>query len=204
MSYSDKIIRFKLIACLSCSDIKEDILRTDDKPLEETVRIIENKESGKLAKKTVGAASGHVVRVTTDQNGGGDARPCTHCDRKNHGSSKSEREKACPAFSKTYNTCGRTGHFSSVCKSKQKPHGPQNTSVKEVTADIEAETQQVSLGDVVGLMMTMAMVKKGLGRSKKKRVPQEKATCRCWRIQVAKHVVWDRDICTHLFSPRQI
>ena len=62
VSYCDVVIRFKLIAGLNCSDIKEDILSTDDTSLEEMVRIIENKESGKLAKKTVGAAPGHVAR----------------------------------------------------------------------------------------------------------------------------------------------
>ena len=118
------------------------------------MQIIENKESGKLAKKTVGAASGHVARIHTDQAGGGDAKPCTHCGRKSNGSGKPERERACPAYSKTCNSCGGTGHFSVVCKSKIKPHGPRDTSAKEVTADTEAETQQVSLGEMAGLMMT--------------------------------------------------
>ena len=49
---------------------------------------IENKESGRLAKRTVGAAPGHVARVNTNRAGGGDARPCTHCGRKSHGSGK--------------------------------------------------------------------------------------------------------------------
>ena len=55
VSYSDQVIRFKLIAGLHDIDIKEDILSTEDKELEETVKLIENKESGRQAKKTVGA-----------------------------------------------------------------------------------------------------------------------------------------------------
>ena len=46
VSYSDQVTRFKLIAGLHDIDIKEDILSIEDKALEETVKMIENKESG--------------------------------------------------------------------------------------------------------------------------------------------------------------
>ena len=49
--------RFKLIAGLHDIDIKEDILSIEDKTLDETVKLIENKESGRQAKKTVGVQS---------------------------------------------------------------------------------------------------------------------------------------------------
>ena len=64
MSYNDEVTRFKLIAGLHDIDIKEDILSVEDKNLEETVKMIENKESGKQAKKTVGVQSpANVNRV---------------------------------------------------------------------------------------------------------------------------------------------
>ena len=52
-----------------------------------------------------------------------------------------------------------------------KPHGPRDTSAKKVTANMKADTQHVSLGEMAGLVMTMAMVRKRLGRHKKKKVP---------------------------------
>ena len=57
------MIRFKLIAGLYDSEIKEDILSSEDKTLDKTVRLIGAKESGKIAKrKTVGAtAAPHVT-----------------------------------------------------------------------------------------------------------------------------------------------
>ena len=45
VSYADSIIRFKLIASLSDTEIKEDVLSAEDKTFEETVKAIEAKES---------------------------------------------------------------------------------------------------------------------------------------------------------------
>ena len=51
---SESITRFKLIAGLDDKDIKEDILSMKDQDLEETVKCVENKESGKVARRKVG------------------------------------------------------------------------------------------------------------------------------------------------------
>ena len=45
-----------MIAGLYDTEVKEDILSAEDKPLDETVKAIEAKESGKLARKTVGVS----------------------------------------------------------------------------------------------------------------------------------------------------
>ena len=67
VSYADSIIRFKLIAGLHDPEIKEDILSEADRTLEETVKAIEAKESGKLARITVGVftASAKVSEQST-------------------------------------------------------------------------------------------------------------------------------------------
>ena len=57
ISYSDSIIRFKLIAGLNDAEIKEDILSLEEKTLDETVKAIEAKEGGKIARQTLGAPS---------------------------------------------------------------------------------------------------------------------------------------------------
>ena len=116
VSYSDQVIRFKLIAGLQDIDIKEDILSTEDKGLEDTVKMIENKESGRHAKKTVGVQGPAQVNKVQPEIS---HHPCTHCGRKTHGSSQPEREKNCPAFSQKCHKCGGTGHFQRVCQSKK-------------------------------------------------------------------------------------
>ena len=47
-------MRFKLIASLDNKDIKLDIISTQEKGLEDTVKCIESKENGKIARKKVG------------------------------------------------------------------------------------------------------------------------------------------------------
>ena len=53
-SFTEAITRFKLIAGLVDTDIKEDILSMSDMNLEKTVKAVEGKESGKVAKLKVG------------------------------------------------------------------------------------------------------------------------------------------------------
>ena len=54
VSYSDSLIKFKLVSGLLDSEIKEDILVADNKLLEETVKAIEAKESAKKVKGKLG------------------------------------------------------------------------------------------------------------------------------------------------------
>ena len=108
-SFSESITRFKLIAGLDDKDIKEDILSMQTKDLEETVKCIENKESGKVARKKVGVeAKVSVVRTEEDTNtpspkGG---RRCKNCNRSGHGSHPKDREKFCQAWGKQCDGCG--------------------------------------------------------------------------------------------------
>ena len=118
------MIRFKLIAGLYDSEIKEDILSADDRSLEDTIKLVEAKESGKIARKTVGASNTpHVpsVKPVLQQ-----VVRCGHCNRTGHSSSPQEREKKCSAFNKTCGNCDRKGHFQVVCKSRSKSSSKSN------------------------------------------------------------------------------
>ena len=103
VSYADSMIRFKMIAGLYDSEIKEDILSSEDKTLDETVKTIEAKESGKIARRTVGASNANPVAsvkpvVKTPVR-------CGHCNRTEH-SSKDRTWQNCPAFDKDCSNCG--------------------------------------------------------------------------------------------------
>ena len=160
VSYSDKVVRFKLIAGLVDIEIKEDILSMGDESLEETVKTIENKESGRIAKKTVGASNPqsqvNVVKEKINVNG---SKKCSYCGRNGHSSSRQERENKCPAFNQSCNKCGKQGHFRSVCRSKkQKQEGSSN----EIKDSNHGDSNQVSaVGPIAGMMSIKASGKKG-------------------------------------------
>ena len=107
ISYADQMIRFKLISGLYDSEIKEDVLSCEEKSLEETVKFIEAKESGKIARKSVGASAvqpaGKVATAVTSET---DSK-CSYCGRIGHGAA--DREQKCPAWNKTCGACQKRG-----------------------------------------------------------------------------------------------
>ena len=184
LSYQDNMIRFKLIAGLSDSEIKEHILSEEDKTLEQTVKMVEAKECGKLARKTVGMPvnnTGKVQGVETVST----HRPCKFCGRSGHGSDRPTREKFCPAFGKICHNCGKTDHFGKVCLSKKLG----KHDIKEITDEAsnskistytEADLFQISdskltdkldLGSVAGLLYSINKVSKEIQAMGKIKVP---------------------------------
>ena len=120
VSYADSVIRFKLISGLSDQEIKEDILSVEDKTLDETVKAVEAKESGKVARRAVGnstapAKVAGVADATSKQ-----TPKCGYCGRSGHTSDISDREKNCPAWNKTCSRCDKKSHFAVVCRFKKK------------------------------------------------------------------------------------
>ena len=176
-SFSESITRFKLIAGLDDKDIKEDILSMQTKDLEETVKCIENKESGKVARKKVGVeAKVSVVRTEEDTNtpspkGG---RRCKNCNRSGHGSHPKDREKFCPAWGKLCDGCGKEGHYKVCCNSGGKAGKRQSTSNEVAAEGVENNlvgVDSLSFGALAGVMLTMASVNKAMVESEKVKVP---------------------------------
>ena len=160
ISYSDSIIRFKLIAGLYDSEIKEDILSLEEKSLDETVKTIEAKESGKLARLTIGAPSAPAKVSSMSSSASrmtsfGVMNPtvasynisvkCTNCGRFGHSSQREEREKHCPAWDKVCQSCDRKGHFKSVCRMKKKPFVGKQKKVGDATDEENIETARVKI-----------------------------------------------------------
>ena len=173
VSYADSIIRFKLIAGLSDTEIKEDILSTEDKTLDETVKAIEAKESGKLARKTVGvtgasSSSSKAAAVTT----GATPRTCDYCGRScgsSASASRSSREKHCPAWGKTCSNCKQKGHFAAVCRNQRRRR--EVTVVEDADPEDTVRLNSISLGEVAGLLYCAAKVNREVSRVNKMRVP---------------------------------
>ena len=186
VSYADSVIRFKLIAGLYDTEIKEDILSAEDKSLDETVKAIEAKESGKLARKTVGVVHDSAPRVRIIEQG---QQTCGHCNRTGHSSSQADREKFCPAYNKNCGNCDKKGHFRVVCKSKSRQL--KKKSVREVSegsssADLDctfanpylqlqnnqsAEINSISFGELAALRYSMGKISREMQLINKVKVP---------------------------------
>ena len=140
VSYQDNVVRFKLIQGLTDSDIKEHILSEQDKSLEETVKAIEAKECGKLARQTVGVSSPvakvQTVAETKDK--------CRFCGRTSHRLDQGSREKSCPAWGKECRSCGNMNHFSNVCLSKKKKKKEKTSSEVDKVDQDSGDSAQIS------------------------------------------------------------
>ena len=136
VSYADQVLRDTITRGLCDPDIQLEILGNSNQEmtLEQTIRFIEARESGKRSATRlldrqnnlapVAAATSsykHSQRHQNFHSHSSQRRPCGHCGGKiNHGNRRSEREKTCPAFNRTCKKCGMKGHFESVCRGGQK------------------------------------------------------------------------------------
>ena len=79
LPYQDNAVRFKLIQGLTDQEIKEHVLSEEDKSLEDTVKAIEAKKNGKIARKAVGVTTSPVkVSLVGDSN---PHKRCSCCGR---------------------------------------------------------------------------------------------------------------------------
>ena len=96
--------------------------------------MIEGKEGAKKVKQSLSQSmTGHVSQVGKVR-----LRNCTHCGRSGHGGGLTDREKHCPAYSKSCNKCRKKGHFQRKCLSKkiqQKYDGDKQSLVEDEDAD---------------------------------------------------------------------
>ena len=161
VSYSDSLVKFKLVSGLLDSEIKEDILGGDEKSLEETVKAIEAKESAKRAKSRLGGRSVEVSRVEN--------RTCFNCKGNNHDFTK-EGQMKCPARDKMCPKCGIKGHYkdSDRCNKPMAVHSPHSRKPRspryekrkpaEASEVEEFGTNSITAGELAGLMSVMTAV----------------------------------------------
>ena len=121
-----------MIAEVYDSEIKEDILSSENRTLDETVKQVKAKESVKFARKTVGA-SNPVASVKPL------VKPvvrCGHCNRTGH-TSQDRTWQNCPAFDKECSNCQKKGHFKVVCKAKDRSRSKSTSEIQVETSSID-------------------------------------------------------------------
>ena len=129
VSFADKEILHCLVKGLVDEDIRKKVLGVvEEMDLENTVKYVEAKESGKKAGDYLDSGEADVNKVTgykqvqKEEQLAGRTKPdvlvdearCKYCGKKGHGAAPvySKKKEECPAFDKKCNTCGMVGHFS--------------------------------------------------------------------------------------------
>ena len=198
VSYADSMIRFKLIAGLYDSEIKEDILSSEDKTLDDTVKAIEAKESGKIARNTVGASNNHPVATVKPVVH--PVKRCGHCNRTGH-TSQERTWQNCPAFEKECSNCQKKGHFKVVCKAKNRSRSKSTSEIQVETSSVDQifgiedksdylQVNSISFGELAALRYCLGKVAKEVNNKRSIIFTSRQFhICQCWLIQDVRHAV---------------
>ena len=157
VDYSDDIVRDTLIRGLADEDIRLDILGQcrQDISLEETLQMVEAKESGKrsaniLTNPTVSSnATSSYMRSFSQPKFNQQKQSvlpkeretnpsvCSHCGKKGHGNGRNRyaRVANCPAYNHTCARCGKRHHFETECRASQHENQTQYSKKDTTTHD---------------------------------------------------------------------
>ena len=155
VSFADIIIKYQFVCGLHNSDIREKVLSAaavKEMDLEETAKLAQASEMGKTSSEIL-KTSAHLNRMSSDGGSGrggtgsggqgtgrknafdGKEKKCSHCGKQGH-TSKTRRDRNCPALNHKCEKCHKVGHFGSQCYSKP----AQTASIKEENEeDLSAE-----------------------------------------------------------------
>ena len=165
IDYSEDIIRDALVRNLADEDIKLEVLGQprQDLTLDETLQMIEAKESGKRSAGLLTNTTAYINATSSyrknhkekfspkprDSQPTSQSKPitktCNNCGEKHHGWRKFERRQNCPAFNHVCAICGIKHHFESVCRSRRTSH--QNKPLTKSSSH-DAVFQEVTVDDL--------------------------------------------------------
>ena len=165
IDYSDDVIRDTLIRGLEDDDIRLDIMGQcrQDLSLNETLQMVEAKESGKRSAGLLHTSVTATANATSsykkynrqqsyyDRPSHAASNPsvtCSHCGGSGHGNGRSlqERMKHCPSYNTTCSGCSRLHHHVKVCYNSQRRRKPaQQRFTPSVSQD--AAVQDTSFPD---------------------------------------------------------
>ena len=163
------MILHALVRGITDKEIREQVLaKTEELGLEETVKFVEAKETGRRSTVQLSQdslANIGVIKVTAykrDQRNDVITKPvetpnagarCVYCSRTGHGYRPmgATRKNKCPANGKLCTKCQKEGHFSVVCRARKPKVDSITQSQQEVQFETELSTlQAVSLVDSRG------------------------------------------------------
>jgi len=142
VSYTDQILRDVIARNIADNDIQLELLGSENQnmSLEEVIRFIEAKESGKRsATHLFTTQAANAAWSSSYKKGKNAVIPipahnndlCSYCGKPGHGKQAASqiRRKSCIAFGQTCRHCGKSNHLETVCRSKDRvkktSHTPQ-------------------------------------------------------------------------------
>jgi len=146
INYSDQMVMDSIIIGLADDDIRLDMLgqANQEMTVEETIRYVEAKESGKRSASRIRSTPAAVSVDTSSTYRQNERRkfqghtkpnpsqfPCIHCGKTGHGHRQQERMAHCPAYNHTCSKCGSPHHFEIVCRKSRKSQNDSATAVFE-------------------------------------------------------------------------
>ena len=160
VSYADKEILHCLVKGLADDDIRRQVLGVvEEMNLDETVKFIEAKETGRQAGVYLDSGEADLNKVTgykqvqrETQRSDAVVRPemsgddkCRFCGKKGHGARPNftQKKEFCPAFDKKCNSCGDIGHFSRTKACKRSVKVEKVMVQHEMRGDKKAEVKTV-------------------------------------------------------------
>ena len=154
ISYADEMVKDQLCKGLADTEIQQALLgdKKQDMSLEEVIRFVAAKESGKRSQTSLQDQTTHTSSLQ-NQNRKDDLKPCGWCGKPGHGASASHeiRRDKCPAFNSKCHGCSNSGHFKSMCRSKRKHtdrQSHQNGSLQFVHTDEANQMDSLHTGFV--------------------------------------------------------
>ena len=147
-NYSDIMVRDVLIRGLNDEEIRLDILGESgqDLSLEDALRFIEAKESGKRSASRLIEGNPSSVSATSTYKRQNKPRPdgngsspttCGYCGKSSHGSGRQERMQKCPAYGKRCTKCGTAHHFANVCRKSSQANTAQPNALEDAAATFD-------------------------------------------------------------------
>ena len=154
VSYADKMILHALVRGIVDEEIRENVLaKSEELGLEETVKFVEAKETGRRSTVELGTstlANTAVSKITTykrEQKSGVITKPkeilergvqCKYCKTgHNVNDANYSREEECPAWNNKCHNCQRLGHFTRACTAGKPKVSSITQSQKEEQFDAE-------------------------------------------------------------------
>ena len=144
-SYHKEMVKHQIVRGLANSDIKDIVLSEEDKTLEDLIKFIEGKESGKRYGKLL-TNSGKISRLQVSAASGEAREKCCYCGKPGHqkNAPASVRKEKCPAFGTKCAKCDRDNHWAVVCKSAKNPKKDPKNSNNEVSEDNTAKAESLT------------------------------------------------------------
>ena len=171
VNYTEKALRPIIAANIADPEIQKDLItelnrRKNQMTVEEIINFVEGRECGnESAMKLSAPHSNNAVHSNYKKSLKPNGKSHTHADKSNHNREKCShcgmsghgnhwghanghirKKLGCPAYSKICNTCGKYGHFASVCRASKVN--------KQISAAIEEEDphfEEHIVGGAIGI-----------------------------------------------------